>query len=401
MPRKAKPPRLHLRSARDDRAATWVILDRGREIGTGCSESEREKAERALADYITEKYQVPETGGQLNRTLIADVVNVYVTEHAPTTERPELIATNADPILDWWGDKYLSDIRASTCKAYVKWRTKQPRKKRRSGLIAGSTARAELITLSGAIDYYHREYGPLTAIPAMTFPPPAQPREDYWLTRKQVADRIRAARRLKRNGHVIRLLLIGIYTGTRPGAAMQLRWIPSTSGGWFDLKTEVLHRRAQGEVESNKRKPKAKIHRRLLPWLHRWYKADMETGLTRRFTENGRRIKRTVKVTHVVHYGGKPIQKLRRSWGSVAIEAGHARQEGFDKHGKPIWIIPDGPHVCRHTAATWLMQSGVDKVEAAGYLGMSLKTLEEVYGHHHPDFQSHAASSDGRRRVRP
>ena len=25
--------------------------------------------------------------------------------------------------------------------------------------------------------------------------------------------------------------------------------------------------------------------------------------------------------------------------------------------------------------------------EAAGYLGMSLKMLEEVYGHHHPDHQ--------------
>jgi len=25
--------------------------------------------------------------------------------------------------------------------------------------------------------------------------------------------------------------------------------------------------------------------------------------------------------------------------------------------------------------------------EAAGYLGMTVETLEEVYGHHHPDHQ--------------
>jgi integrase len=41
----------------------------------------------------------------------------------------------------------------------------------------------------------------------------------------------------------------------------------------------------------------------------------------------------------------------------------------------------------RHTAATWLMQAGVDAFEAAGYLGMSVETLLEVYGHHHPAFQ--------------
>ncbi|HEX7073794.1 MAG TPA: hypothetical protein VF226_07105, partial [Hyphomicrobiaceae bacterium] len=242
---------------------------------------------------------------------------------------------------------------------------------------------------------------PLTSIPAMKLPPATPPREDYWLTRKEVAERLRVARRMPQCKHIVRALLIGVYTGTRPGAARKLRWIPSTSGGWFDLETETLHRRAQGEAENNKRKPKARIHRRLLPWLRRWYRADMEIGIKRRISERGRRVERTVKTTYVIHYYGKPIEKLRRSWASVAIAAGHAKQIGTDADGNPIWQIPDGPHVCRHTAATWLMQAGVDKREAAGYLGMSEKTLEEVYGHHHPDFQSDAARADGRRRNRP
>ena len=46
------------------------------------------------------------------------------------------------------------------------------------------------------------------------------------------------------------------------------------------------------------------------------------------------------------------------------------------------------------------MQSGTEKTEIAGFLGMSEKTLEEVYGHHHPDFQSDTAAGDGRRRSR-
>ena len=44
------------------------------------------------------------------------------------------------------------------------------------------------------------------------------------------------------------------------------------------------------------------------------------------------------------------------------------------------------PHVLRHTAATWQMQLGTDPWQAAEYLGMSLKTLLENYGHHHPDY---------------
>jgi integrase len=39
------------------------------------------------------------------------------------------------------------------------------------------------------------------------------------------------------------------------------------------------------------------------------------------------------------------------------------------------------PHTLRHTAATWLMQAGVDKWEAAGFLGMSVEMLDRVYGH--------------------
>ena len=58
------------------------------------------------------------------------------------------------------------------------------------------------------------------------------------------------------------------------------------------------------------------------------------------------------------------------------------------------------PHIIRHTAATWQMQAGTDLYEAAGYLGMTPETLWEEYGHHHPDFQSKAASAVARRATK-
>ena len=69
--------------------------------------------------------------------------------------------------------------------------------------------------------------------------------------------------------------MIGVYSGTRPGTCLQLRWLPSTNGGWVDLDSETLHHRALGAQSSNKRQPPVRIHRRLLPHLKRWMQADM------------------------------------------------------------------------------------------------------------------------------
>jgi hypothetical protein len=44
------------------------------------------------------------------------------------------------------------------------------------------------------------------------------------------------------------------------------------------------------------------------------------------------------------------------------------------------------------------MQAGADLWDAAGFLGMSVATLERVYGHHHPDYQRTAVEGIGRRR---
>ena len=55
------------------------------------------------------------------------------------------------------------------------------------------------------------------------------------------------------------------------------------------------------------------------------------------------------------------------------------------------------PHTFRLTAATWLMLNGVSLWRAAGFLGMSVETLDRVYGHHHPDFLADAADAIGRK----
>lgn len=255
--------------------------------------------------------------------------------------------------------KTLSRVNAKTRAEYVSWRVKQG--------VSDQTARHDLKTLRAAINYYNAsEYGPLLSLPVVTVPPRKPQRRNYWHPRPEAASRLRAARRL-RYEHMKHTLLIGYYTGTRPGAVMLLHWHPNPIGGWFDLESETLYRRPDGELESKKRQPPARIHRRLAFFLRKWKAADEARGLN-----------------CVIHWHGKRVKAVRRSWAAVAKGAGATRK--------------DSPHIMRHTAATWLMQSGVDPYEAAGYLGMSVETLMDTYGHHHPDFQEKAARASGRRK---
>jgi hypothetical protein len=82
-----------------------------------------------------------------------------------------------------------------------------------------------------------------------------------------------------------------------------------------------------------------------------------------------------------VEFNGQPVKSVKTAFKTAIALSGLT--------GKI------SPHTLRHTAATWLMQVGVSTWEAAGFLGMSEKTLRDVYGHHHPDHLHHAANAIG------
>jgi|DEB0MinimDraft_3_1074331.scaffolds.fasta_scaffold00010_12 integrase len=349
MPARSKGPRLYLRR-RKGRESVWVIRDGTTEESTGCGPGDNQAAQEALADYIARKYQPIKRESKLARIPVADVISIYLTEHAPHTKSCEWLLYTGEQIVIWWGDKTLADVRGQTCRAYAEWRCARG--------VSGQTARHDLTTLRAALMYYHREYGPLDAVPAVTLPRKSDPRS-RWLTRSEAARLLWAARKQE---HLKRFILIGLYSGTRSEAIRLLRWIPSLDAGWVDLDRGVLHRRGAGEQDTSKRRPPAKIHRRLRPFLARWQASDLSQG-----------------IAHVCHYKAGRITKLRRSWRTACNAAGL----GADVT----------PHVLRHTCVTWLLQAGVPTWEVAGFVGMSEETVRRVYGHHSPDYQEGAANS--------
>jgi integrase len=331
MGRKRHPPRLWLDKRRHD----WVILDGSRFIRTGYVEADRAGADQALAKYITGKYEPPATH---SNPLIADVFIAYVNGHVEGTRTARNTLCFISVLLQWWGDKRVSDINPANCKAFV------------SATTTPLAARRYLETLRAAVNYWHKWHGPLQAVPSVILPQKAEPR-DRWMTRDEAARLLWAARRTP---HLARFILLGIYTGSRSGVLFNLEW------SWIDLQRGVMARRAPGTSEAaNKKAPKVKLGRRIIGHLKRWKRID------------GNRSK------YVVHYNGQRITfGLSHSWDNAVKAAG---LEGVT------------PHIMRHSRATWLMQKGIDPWEASGHLGMSVKTLVSVYGHHHPDFQKSAA----------
>lgn len=348
MPRHAKGPRLWLRS-RAGRSSQWVILDHGREHRTGCGAGDRPGAEQALARYIQAKYRPQAKGGHLASLRIADVVDIYLREHAPNVAEPAFLGATAAPIIAWWGTRTLADIRGQTCRDYVAWRTAQIGRHGRP--VSDQTARHDLKTLRAAIGYYHREHGPLDAVPAVTIPERSGGK-DRWLTRSEAARLLWAARRSPRTA---RFVLLGLHTGTRRDAILALRWAPSDTSGWIDLDAGVLHRAGKRERATKKRRPSCRIPVALLPFLRRWRAADMANGWDL-----------------VCHDHGRPNPASIRTGFAAAV-----RRAGLG---------PDvTPHTLRHTCATWLMHDGVPVAEAAGFVGLSIEMFDRVYGHHSTD----------------
>lgn len=379
MPRRAKGARLYPR-ARDGRDPVWVIRDGAHEEGTGCGLGNREGAERALESYLARKYR-PGGSSRPSEILISEVLALYQKNVMPAAKRPEMIRYTCAVLLTWWDTKYLADVKGATCRAYTTFREGQrwAKAKTSTRTVSKAGVRRELETLRAAINHYHAEHT-LDTVPTVTLPERGRARE-RWLTRGEAARLLWAAWREPKARHLVRFILIGLYTGTRHDAILRLGWMENTLGGWIDTDAGRIYRRAAGARQTKKRQPPARLPDRLLAHLRRWRRLDedLKERARREVEEEAGETKLKPGYPFVVTYLGEPLMKERRAFRTACTAAGLGPE-----------VVP---HTMRHTAATWLMQAGVDVWQAAGVLGMTAEQLEETYGHHHPDFQKGVAKA--------
>ncbi len=350
MPRKAKPARAYFRR-RAGRPTKLVILHNGREFETGLGECSDRQAQEALAQYLARNFTANTQERDQAKIACGEVIMFYLEHHAPTTRSGPQIACHAKALLPFWRGKKLNDVKGSTCRDYALTRGKQ---------VTQSTVRRELVTLQAAINFWHGE-SPLVSVPKVSKPSEGERRQRY-LTRAEAGRLWSAAKKLGFD-HVARFILIGLYTGTRHETICQLRWYPSDDCGHVDIAGAKLFRRGAESPESKKRRPVSRIPDRLMLHLRHWHKQDMAQG----------------PQTAIVRWHGKPIKREVRAWALVTAKAGL---------GSDVT-----PHTLRHTCATWALQSGMELWDVGGLTGMSMKTLEETYGHQDADFQGASAGA--------
>ena len=280
MPRRRLPPRLYL----DAKRQQWVIRDGPRFIRTGAGEGERGEADRSLAQYIGRKYK-PEPSGA---PVIADVLAVYADEVAPHKKTARHIGYCLQHLLKEWGTRTVAEVSAKTCRAYAAGKPPM-------------AAQADLKVLKVAIDHWNREYGPLTVLPTFWLPKGNPPKE-RWLTKHEAARLLNAARPYL---HIRRLILLGLYTGSRPGV-LALRW------DQIDLRAGILHRLPLGSPQdAKKRAPPVRLGRRIAAHLARWRRLDGPD------------------IIYVCHFDGRATDDPHATWRRV-IKA--AKLPGVTRH---------------------------------------------------------------------
>ena len=336
----------------------WLILDGSRSIST--KTADRREAERALAKHINESWQ-PAPQDSAANVMIADVLAYYAKEKARSWASPKRAGVALRELNEAWGSRHLSDVTAASCRQFAAARN-------------DATARKQLETLRAAIRFYHAQ-GLCKEVPAVTLPPERPPRE-RWLTREDVAKLLWHCWRHRDDQyhtrrHVARFILCAVYSGRRAGAIIEARLGPSKDSGWIDLELGRW-RPKPGRRQSKKRQPDVPIAPRLLAHLRRW---------------------KRMGATYAVEWNGQQIARMGHAFRHAARDAG----------------VECTPHDLRRTATTWLLQRGVDPWRAAGFLGLTLETLQAHYAKHSPEHLADAAdaigfrqwsANDGRERKR-
>jgi hypothetical protein len=360
MPRHRKGPHLNIRPARRGAGGRvthqrrWIIKDGSREFGTGFGLGDREQAEKALANYIAEKYQPERKRGRDPAQIsVADVIGIWLEDKAPAQSRPEETGQRATALLRFFGNMMLGNVTEAACKSYAKSHS-------RSG-----AAKRHLEDLRAAIIHHHRQ-GYCSERIAVWLPPRGDRRE-RWIDREEAARMLRALWRARdpltgrpTRRHAARFFLVALYTGTRSGAVCGAAVRPTIGRGHIDLEAGLFYRKSPLTRETNKRQPPVTLPKRLLTHMRRW----VRLGISQNF---------------IVEWNGKPVKSVRTAWESARDEAGL----GSD-------VIR---HTLRHTATMWLTLNGTDIGKAADFLGMSVETLHKHYRHHHPDYQREAAEN--------
>jgi integrase len=355
MARRNHGPKLKFFPARGSYYILWTENRRSRERSTCTADSA--KAQIVFAQFLQQLTQSSKSRDP-GEVLVTEALTIYLERLESLKKDCERAAYATISLSKYFAGKTLAEAPA-LCEGYQHWRK-----------VSASTVRRDLGVLQSAVKCA-LQMQIITRVIVISRPPESPARE-RWLSRSEAARLIAAAlgfqpvafdivtryplkwkRVAKPQYHLALFILIGLYTGRRKEAILSLRW-PK-----IDLTRRKIDFRRDGLTETKKKRGQCAIPPRLLSHLRRSKKLEFDIG-------------------HVIQWEAKPVVDIKTSFNNAVDRA---------------FLEDVSPHTLKHTAATWLMQSGKDPFKISDFLATSVPTLLKHYGHHNPEHQSEIAEA--------
>lgn len=392
--RKPEPPRIMIRKDRlTDGEPTCYAVFRKIVKSLGLPASRIDEAREMLSTTIL-AVEASARGILAPRQVEVDMVLAWYRDQKglmPEANRHrrrarQTLITRTAKLIQRLAGKTLGDLDAATVARYIKARMRDTHgaysKAEDAPRVSFTTACDDIGHLRLAVKAYCAHFQ-IPWVPVIVVPPHAIRREflvdrhhfarmleacrgyvwdpaaNAWLT-EEVVDpetgetrRVRVRRRPDTVEHrkaVSRLLRIAMYSGTRHGAILGLKWRMNAHGGCIDLPGNVIHRAGYGYApEEGKPQLSSAMRAQLAILMWIWFRKDLLTG-----------------ATHVVHKldGTRFNCLLSGTVREVMADAG----------------VPQAcAHSLRHAAITWMMHDGYDVSTVADVIGVAEKTVWKVY----------------------
>lgn len=245
------------------------------------------------------------------------MLTLYATEHAPTTSDPGRIGYAIKALVEYRGGKRVGDVSRVTCREYCEKRG-----------VGTGTLRRELGVLRAAINHDHQE-GRLTH-PVNVLMPEKPDGKERWLTRCEAASLLWAARNVpKSRMHLPLYILLGLYTGARKKAILELQW------SQVDMEKGVIDFHVPGTRRTKKRRARPPIPRPLMTFLRLAKRRSNGAGT-------------------VIEYRGRSLGDIKHSFNNTCSTAGfedvtppHAEAHGDNLVGAERCEVMGGIGLCR------------------------------------------------------
>lgn len=361
MPKKSRGA--YLKWRKDKKA--WYVYEytNGREGCRSTGTDDATEAKRQLAQYIIENSR-PDHLQSPSERQIADVIADYTEERGVNLKSQKTFLNCCDRLLDYWAKKNAGNVTENSCRDYHAFRNRNFRarlkaRKQPERDISPSQIARELSVLQAALTHDWKK-GRLTQY-IHVWQPKFDNRKDRWLTQDEVGALLDAAESMPEAKNYLPLfILLGVYTGARHSAILQLTWDRvDVERGTIDYNDASRERTKKGRA----------LIRIPLP-LRDVLKAVKREG------------------AFVVNRSGKPLLSVKKAFGQCCAKVG---------------LLGVSPHTLRHTCASWQAQDGVSFAKIGKFLGHSdSATTERRYSHHAQDYMDDSVRSlDARPITRP